>query len=109
MRTNGPTFDRVVPCVEMAGPIFTSPLVNKLPVIAWSFVKVLAAPSSGTTVGSIARIPLVVIGPPVSPGPDPTLVSVPPPPPPPETVVHHQAWPFHARTCPMEQLVSRLR
>src|SRR5208282_4377973 len=45
--------------------------------------KVLAAPSWGTTEVLMLSVPAPMIGPPVRPKPDPTLVTVPPPPPPP--------------------------
>ena len=48
-----------------------------VPFTVWFAVKVLAAPSCGTTEVLIANVPLPVMGPPLSPSPLPTLVTVP--------------------------------
>ena len=63
----------------------------------------LAAPSWGTTAVSISSVPLPVIGPPVSPVPLPTLVTVP------KLLVststaQAQANPFHFITSPLLQV-----
>src|SRR5271169_3710030 len=51
------------------------------------------------------NVPLPVIGPPVSPVPLATLVTVPVPLP----VAHPHAVPFHSSTWPLAQVFSRLR
>src|SRR5271163_4525474 len=53
----------------------------------------------------MASVPLVMIGPPVSPVPLATLVTVPVP----EAVAQAQAVPFHSNTWPLAQVFSRLR
>src|SRR5271169_1578137 len=54
---------------------------------------------------AMLNVPLPVIGPPVSPAPLATLVTVPAP----LGVVQAQALPFHSNTWPLAQLVSRPR
>ena len=68
----------VVPMPTLV-PAVTTPVALRLPFTVCAPVKVLAAPSYGTTVVSMVSVPVFVIGPPVSPSPVATLVTVPSP------------------------------
>src|SRR5712692_3049104 len=76
-----------------------------LAVTVCGLVKLFVVLSWGTTAGSIASVPEVMIGPPLRPNPLPTLVTVPAPP----TDAQTHAAPFHCNTCPLPQVLIKLR
>src|SRR6266446_243300 len=91
-------------------PPWTAPTMAVLEAVVLAvtdcvLVKLFAVLSCGTTAGSIASVPEVVIGPPVRPKPLPTFVTVPPPP----TDAQTHAAPFHCNTCPLPQVLIKLR
>ncbi len=75
--TESPAVSASAPASAVAVMVPVAPVNARLGTVCVA-VKVLAAPRRGTTVVSMLKVPVVVTGPPVSPVPLATLVTVPP-------------------------------